>query len=71
MDIETKGLGAGSYPEPPEIKDKHIKAHICTSFDLEYDVPEDWTKERIIEDIKENLDDFTWYNEEIEDIEVE
>ena len=51
-------------------KHKDAIVTIDSLFDLEYDVPKDWTREQIIEDIKENLDDFTWYNEEIEDIEV-
>ena len=63
-------FGGGSYPEPFEFDYKHVKAHVCISFDLEFDVERDWDEEKIIEDIKENLNDFTWYNEEIEDIEV-
>ena len=53
MEIETKGLGAGSYPEPKEEKEKHIQAHIVISFDLEYNIPENWDKETIVEYIKE------------------
>lgn len=68
--IDTREAGAGSYPTPPEIEEKTIKAHICLSFDIEENVPEEWDTDRIIEDIKENLNDFTWYDEEIEDIEV-
>ena len=68
--IETKGLGAGSYPEPPATKDKHIQAHVIISFDLEYDIPENWDKETIIQDIKENLNDFEWYDETIEEVEI-
>ncbi len=70
MNIETIGLGAGSYPEPKETKDKHIQAHIIISFDLEYDIPESWNNEAIIQDIKENLNDFEWYDEKIESIEI-
>lgn len=68
--MDTEEYYGGTYPEPPEIEEKTIKPHINISFDLEYDVPKDWTREQIIEDIKENLDDFTWYNEKIEEIEV-
>lgn len=69
MDIETS-LNVYDYPSPPEIEKKTIRPHILISFDLEYDVPKSWTKEKIIDDIKENLDDFTWYNERIEDIDL-
>ena len=68
--METKEYYGGTYPTPPEIEEKTINAHICLSFDIEYDVPKSWSRDEIIDDIKENLNDFTWYNEEIEDIEV-
>jgi hypothetical protein len=71
MEIETKGLGAGSYPEPPETKEKHIKANVTISFVLEYDVPEDWDRDLIVQDIKENLNDFEWYDETIEEVEFD
>lgn len=63
-------FAGGTYPTPPEIEEKTIKAKIYLSFEIEEEVPKNWTREDIICDIKENLDDFTWYNEEIEDIEV-
>ena len=71
MERETKGLGAGSYPEPKEIKDKNITAKVLLTFDLHYSIPENWDAERIFEDIKENLNDFEWYDVEIQEIEVE
>ena len=71
MEIETKGLWAGSNPEPKEEKEKHIQAHIVISFDLEYDIPENWDKETIIQYIKENLNDFVWYDEKIEEVEID
>lgn len=70
MNIETQGLGAGSYPEPPEIKEKEVNVKVYLTFELNYLVPENWSKEDIVEDIKENLDDFVWYNEEIEEVEL-
>lgn len=66
--METKEYYGGTYPEPFDFDYKHIKAHVCLSFDLEFDTERSWDEERIIEDIKENLNDFTWYNEEIEDV---
>lgn len=68
--METEEYYGGTYPSPKEEKDKHIKTTVVIAFDLEYDIPESWTREQIIEDIKENLDDFTWYNERIEDIDL-
>lgn len=72
MDIETKGLGAGSYPEPLDEETKYIngKIHIYYEF-KEIEVPDKWDKEKILEDIRENI---SYYiensNEEIEEVEI-
>lgn len=58
------------YPDPPEIEEQHIQATVIIAIDLEYDVPKSWDVEKIKDDIKENLDDFTWYNERIEEIDL-
>lgn len=58
------------YPEPPEEKTKHIEARVYVSFTIEYDCPDDWEVSDIESDIKENLNDFAWNDETIEDIEV-
>ena len=71
MDIETQGLGAGSYPEPKEEKMKEIEAKIVVSYTIQYDVPEKWDKDQIVEDIKENLYCLEKYDEEIEKIEIQ
>ena len=71
MNIETTGLGAGSYPEPKEEKTKTIQAKLIISYNIEYDVPEKWDKDQIIEDIKENLYCLEKYDEEIEKIEIQ
>lgn len=68
--METKEYYGGTYPDPPEIKDKHIKVKVHLSFTIEEDVPEDWDEEKIKKDIDENLNYFNWYDEEIEEIEV-
>ena len=39
MDIETRGLGAGSYPEPKEIETRTVEL-TCT-FKTEVEVPAD------------------------------
>lgn len=57
MDIETMGLGAGSYPEPQDnTKTVHIEITITGSNDIE--VPKDWDKEQIRDDIRANLDEY-------------
>jgi hypothetical protein len=70
MNIETQGLGAGSYPEPPEQKEKDVNAKVYLTLELNYSVPENWNREEIIEDIKENLNNFDWYDQEIEEVEI-
>lgn len=65
MYIETRGLGAGSYPEPKDLKTKYVKV-TCT-FKTEVEVPEELDtyfeiKEYIEEfmttiDLLENADD--------------
>lgn len=67
--METS-LNVYDYPSPPEIEQQHIQATVIIAIDLEYDVPKEWDVEKIKNDIKENLDDFTWYNERIEDIDL-
>lgn len=56
--METIGLGAGSYPEPPEteIKTVHIEITITGSDDII--VPKNWDKERIEDDIRANLEEY-------------
>jgi len=69
MDIETQGLGAGSYPEPPEehLQNRRIEVHLSFEFDSEF--PEDWDKERISEDVRTDLGEYINLNE-YEDIDI-
>lgn len=67
---DNDSFAGGTYPTPPEIEEKTIKAHICLSFDIEEEFPKDWDDDRIIEYIEENLNILDWQNQEIEDIEV-
>lgn len=70
MDIETKGLGAGSYPEPPE-NEQYVDITINITYQIdEVPFPEKWNKEQIIECIRDNLSDYT-NREDIEDCEIE
>lgn len=55
--METKGLGAGSYPEPQD-NTKTVKIEITTTVINEIEVPKDWDDERIRDDIRENLDEY-------------
>lgn len=71
MDIETTGLGAGSYPEPKEEKMKEIEAKIVVSYTIQYDVPENWDQDQIIGDIEENLYCLEKCDEKIEEIEIQ
>ena len=67
--METS-LNVSDYPEPIEKKMKTVNAKVYMTFNLEFEVPEDWEDEDIANDIKENINDFDWYNQEIEDIEL-
>lgn len=70
MDIETKGLGAGSYPEPKEKKEKTMRAKVYISFDIEESIPENWEIEDMEEYIKEHYNEFEKLNFKIEEIEL-
>ena len=48
--LETKGLGAGSYPEPPEIEEKTIK--VKCSFETFIRVPIDWNYDKVEEYVR-------------------
>lgn len=75
MDIETKGLGAGSYPEPLEPKEK------CYQFDFNatikgygvvYAANEEQAKELIESgDYEDIMDTFDMQIEEVTDIREE
>lgn len=69
--METKGLGAGSYPEPKEEKTKLINIHINIQYAInDLEVPSKWNFEDIQEDFKNNMVDYIT-NAEIEDFNME
>lgn len=69
--METKGLGAGSYPEPKEEKTKLISIHISIQYEInDLEVPSKWSFEDIQEDFKQNMVDYIT-NAEIEDFNME
>lgn len=73
MDIETKGLGAGSYPEPEEIPTKDVTIKLYITCEIEDEFPKDMENDEIISYVKGNLNDYCLDNANpiIEDIEVE
>ena len=58
------------YPEPIERKMKTVTAKVYVTYNLEFEVPEDWEDEDIANDITENFDEFDLSNRDIEDIEL-
>lgn len=58
------------YPTPIEKKMKTVNAKVYVTYNLEFEVPEDWEDEDIANDITENFDEFDLSNQEIEDIEL-
>ncbi|MCM1052483.1 MAG: hypothetical protein NC483_00675 [Ruminococcus sp.] len=67
--IDTVEAGAGSYPEPPEIKENHINGKVMLTFDIDADVPSNWTLEDVEDDLKRNLRDYVGLYD-FEEIEV-
>lgn len=56
--IETKGLGAGSYPEPPYKDFTKHNIKITLECECEVDFPMDWTREDIKQVVEQNLTDY-------------
>ena len=63
--IDTTEAGAGSYPTPPEEYTKTVKASVTISFNLNFEVPEDWSDEKIELYVSENYDDFVERTDEM------
>lgn len=68
--METKGLGAGSYPEPKEQNMKEIKVKLTVEYTTVLEVPSKWDDERIEQDVLENMDDYI-FNATMDNWEVE
>lgn len=68
MDSDT--LGAGSYPTPYEEKEQNVSGTVIITFNIDASVPANWDDERIIEDIKENLEEYIDIRE-FKDIEID
>lgn len=67
--METS-LNVTDYPTPPEIEEKTIAGEITLTFKFETDVPTSWSREDIINNIKENLTDYVDLHD-YEEIEID
>ena len=67
--IETS-LNVTDYPTPPEYEERPIEGEIRLTFKFETDIPESWSREDIIDNIKENLSDYVDLHD-YEEIEIE
>lgn len=56
-------LGAGSYPEPLEEKEKNISGEVTITFNINATIPEDWNEDKIEEDIKDKLSEYIDLND--------
>lgn len=63
-------LGAGSYSSPTEEEEQLITGRVIITFNIDASVPADWNRDRIEEDIKENLDEYIDIRE-FKDIEID
>ena len=54
--LDTTELGAGANPTPVEKHAKKIKGTITLEYEIDDEFPADWTREQILEYIKDNLD---------------
>lgn len=66
----SDALGAGSYPTPPEYEQTSIEGEITLTFKFEDMVPNSWSREDIINNIKENLTDYVDLHD-YEEIDIE
>ena len=55
---DNDSFAGGTYPSPTEEETKIIKGTITIDYDFEIEVPKDWDKEQIEDDIYENLDEY-------------
>ena len=68
--METIGLGAGSYPEPPERETKEVELEIFVRYIVSTEVPKEWTLKDLQEDFKDNPREYL-IEAEMEDFEIE
>lgn len=66
----SDALGAGSYPSPVEEEEQVISGEITLTYRIDASVLKSWDRDRIEDDIKENLDEYIDIRE-FEDIEID
>ena len=71
MDIETMGLGAGSYPEPPEEKLKRATGYVIVRYNFDEEFPITFSDEDIEDYIESNTKNFDEDDISIEEINIE
>ena len=52
------GWGVHDYPSPPEKEEQNVKGTIRISYTFETEVPKKWSKEDILNDIEENINEY-------------
>ena len=71
MDIETKGLGAGSYPEPQEEKLKRVTGYVYVKYSFDEEFPVSYTDDDIEDYIKSNTRKFDEEDINIDELNIE
>lgn len=66
----SDALGAGSYPSPIEDEEQVISGEVTLTYRIDASVPKSWDRDRIEDDIKENLGEYIDIRE-FEDIEID
>ena len=66
----SDALGAGSYPSPIEDEEQVISGEVTLTYRIDASVPKSWDRDRIEDDIKENLDDYVDFYE-YKDIDID
>lgn len=65
------GWGVYDYPSPQEKEYITIEGKVNVTYDIKIEVPKKWDQEMIIEDIRENIDEYIQLADmEIEDIDI-
>ena len=64
--IDTSELGAGANPTPVEKQARKIKGTITMEYEINDEFPSDWSREDVLEYIKENLSDYANYGNVVE-----
>lgn len=52
------GWGVYDYPSPHEKEYIEIEGKVYVTYDIKIEVPKKWDDETIIDDIKENIDEY-------------